>query len=437
MISKRNLMKPMMTKSYSEPIITQSTSKIQSDPNTNNLSQPNTNPTANRNGKRDRSALNFASSSRQLPSHHPSFIHPFLQSPSSLSYSTNCFTFSVNPQPVLTTPNPTPSPSSSSSHPQSLMVMTRPSDPKHPIIKSNKLTDNLKSPSTPSGFWSDIKKTIEQYDPSELDEIETDELQERQSKRRKSVACTILDSALEVALFTSAIGYVAFQLWKGNRLNESPSQTRLPRTPVLPTSPPPPYEQYTSLPIPAESSTPVRPRLMSKRSSQRKVTHIHTPRTPRNPRSYQSTLPTKPIPTQSIESITESFHQQLKLNEEEDLMGEFIPSMKNYILPPTPLMEEPIGIIDTNEEDDLEILAFKDKIQSLIKSGHAALASKPSLSDESGSITHQTLNQFDHQFHQFNLDHTQPLHKKPNEIIVLENALDQTLKRTGKSWWET
>ncbi|KAH9812859.1 hypothetical protein DFH28DRAFT_1084220 [Melampsora americana] len=410
---------------------------------------------ANSNGKRDRTtfithskAIHLNSSSSHSTSHH---------SPNSFSFS-----FRTNPQPFIT------STSASSSHDQhqqhqqhqqqqqpSLMMINSSdsNSSKNPTIKPKQINHLKPNPNESphsihqkkTGFSSEIKNTLE----TDFDFERENENQERQSKRRKGVAGTILDSAIEMALFTSAMGYAAFQLWKGNPISESPSQSRLPLRPVLPSSPPPPYEPSSNLLTPHHPSTvsqnfPARPRLNSNRSSQRKVTHIHVSR-PRNLKPYHSTTSiVNPTFSEPIQTISEGIHQKLKLNqegseeEEEDLMGDFIPSINHYI-PPTPtLIEEPL---DQAIREDLEVLAFKDKIQELIKSGHDALASKPMISNEIDCIPSSEPNPFEnsHQsnHHHHHHHHQNRLPNQSNEIILLENALDQTLKRNTKSWWET
>ncbi|KAG0149232.1 hypothetical protein CROQUDRAFT_339091 [Cronartium quercuum f. sp. fusiforme G11] len=269
------------------------------------------------------------------------------------------------------------------------------------------------------GLWPHTKACQNETDPDP--EIE------RASKRRKGVAGTIistaLDAAFDAAIFTSAVGYAAFQIWRGKPLDE-PSHTRLPAP--VPRSPPPPYEQCSTPlppPLPRSRPTPV------KRASfaPRKVTHIHVPRS-RPAKPYLSSTSSTLIPNFTLESLNINSPTSTPGSEpapeeqEEDLMADFVPSFSHYV-PPPPVPDEPV---DTELETDEELVAWKNQIQGLIRSGEAALAAMPEL---------PIAPEIEPELQQMVVKEERV--KRSEEVQILERALDQTARGTGRNWWET
>ncbi|KAI7965657.1 hypothetical protein MJO29_001405 [Puccinia striiformis f. sp. tritici] len=242
-------------------------------------------------------------------------------------------------------------------------------------------------------------------------------------KRRKGVAGAILSTALDAALFTSAIGYAAYQFWRGKDLDEEEEESSIQPSSspkailtksdhhnhhqTLSSPPPPPYEpRQPDVQVAAEPRQP--PVQLSRRSlrsttSRPSSSRPHSSRpTPQEPINFilrpnhhhhhhrhhhqrrESAAHRVLVPTRGSSYRTEV--------EDDILMGDFVCSLDTYIpSPPEEHYEQDQGNdIDDDEEDDEEMKAFKAQIQGLIQQGQAALASRPTMSYDSINQSTQT-----------------------------------------------
>lgn len=364
------------------------------------------------------------------------------------------------------TSSPSPQPSSPSflKHPSSSFQVDSPSS--QPVAAENLMSlcqqysySHLNSPAL--DYFGKAKEVVSTHTrtirsglglgsdskPKE-DEQDLEPETERATKRRKGVAGSIISTALDVAIdaaiFTSAVGCkpvclplpfsvniqlilrfysdAAFQIWRGKPLEE-PVRPQLP-SPV-PLTPPPPYERCPS--------SPPRPRpspITRTPSSQRKVTHVHVSR-PRPSRSYLSSNSSicSSIPNFTLDSLnlnTPTTRTPAQAPEDDDdLMGDFVPSFSHYV-PPPPVPEEPV---DVELEADEELVAWKNQIRGLIRSGEAALAAPaadiPALVEPEPESTPARTSMKVERL------------KRSEEIQILERALDQTMKGSGRKWWES
>lgn len=235
-------------------------------------------------------------------------------------------------------------------------------------------------------------------------------------KRRKGVAGTILSTAIDAALFTSAIGYAAYQFWCGKSFEEeektlslkSSSPKSIPNPannlnlfhPSSSSSPPPPpyeprieaLESDTTPPISQhQTQTPIR---STSSLSNRSTLRLHPTRQTRSHRTNTCSdsinfilRPRNPIDLtqfQSNRSSPPSSSARIGHDDDSDLMSDFVSSL-NLTSYPTRSTQQPA--IEPNEEaeddededqdDDEELKAFQAQIQGLIKEGQAALASRP------------------------------------------------------------
>ncbi|MBW0532399.1 hypothetical protein O181_072114 [Austropuccinia psidii MF-1] len=226
-------------------------------------------------------------------------------------------------------------------------------------------------------------------------------------KRRKGVAGVILSTALDAALFTSAVGYAAYQLWCGKRLEEDDTQD----TQLLPhflRSPPPPY-------------APCDPNLRTRPTQRRPAASRSSSRLPRRQPLSQNAA------SDSINFILrpESLkHESIQTVEGDDLMSDFVSSLKPYEPPPNLIEND-----DDEEDDDEEMKAFKAQIKGLIQDGQAALASRPQappLSIQPQSFPNPAT-----------LEATVAAKMSTDENVkILQSALEHAAKGTNRNWWE-
>ncbi|KAI9611549.1 hypothetical protein H4Q26_008503 [Puccinia striiformis f. sp. tritici PST-130] len=300
-------------------------------------------------------------------------------------------------------------------------------------------------------------------------------------KRRKGVAGAILSTALDAALFTSAIGYAAYQFWRGKDLDEEEEESSIqpsssPKailTNLIITTITKPYHLLHPHLTTTLRSTTSRP------SSSRPHSSRPTPQEPINfilrPNHHhhhhhhhhqrrESAAHRVLVPTRGSSYRTEV--------EDDILMGDFVCSLDTYIpSPPEEHYEQDQGNdIDDDEEDDEEMKAFKAQIQGLIQQGQAALASRPTMSydsinqstqtptitsssSSSDSLVSQHLDYNHHhlnrsvnvsmssQNHSDSRDHHHPnqqLQKQPvdENVRLLQLALEKAASKPKTNWWE-
>ncbi|PLW21720.1 hypothetical protein PCASD_16688 [Puccinia coronata f. sp. avenae] len=281
------------------------------------------------------------------------------------------------------------------------------------------------------------------------------------NKRRKGVAGAILSTALDAALFTSAIGYAAYQFWTGKRLEEDEEEYSLQLSPKsistqssdrqlknLSSPPPPPYEPRHQPSQHAEpeqqsqqavrrarlrsfTSRPPTSRLSSSRPST-SLSHTTNTHEPINfilrptPHPLQFPLPSEPRRTA----------------EQESLMADFVCSLDPYIPPPLdPSLEAEEEEAEGDGDDDAEMRAFKAQIRGLILEGQAALASRPAIPEpsipptpgpdqknvSSGLLCSSSITPAITSSNRTHVD---------ENIRLLQLALDKASSKPQSNWWE-
>ncbi|EFP85699.1 uncharacterized protein PGTG_11028 [Puccinia graminis f. sp. tritici CRL 75-36-700-3] len=303
--------------------------------------------------------------------------------------------------------------------------------------------------------------------------------QQPSKKRRKGVAGAILSTALDAALFTSAIGYAAYQFWCGKPLEQeqeensfvqhpSPklsiftkSSSKIPTTTATTNTPatnladhleppPPPYEPRQAEPPPEQLSAPLlrRPRLRSTTS------RLHSARSTgpvTHPSSINFVL--RPLHDPSLAQLPQSPPPppppppRRSLPQNDELMADFVCSLDPYIPPLTPHHDEQEEEED-EDDDDPEMKAFKAQIQGLIRQGQSALASRPPTLSNDDLHHHPTTtpSPFAHTPALLNPPHLRnilPPSSKISEsttadsnLRLLHLALDKAAAKPASNWWE-
>lgn len=281
----------------------------------------------------------------------------------------------------------------------------------------------------------------------------TEDYHQPPKKRHKGVAGAILSTALDAALFTSAIGYAAYQFWTGKRLEDDEEEGSLQLSPKsvttksshsrsLSSPPPPPYEPRQSGVQQAEPSNAARrARLRSNNSRRPVMTSLPQLAVAHQPINFVLRPPAHPL-----HSNRSTGPQTRTPEQEEFLMADFVCSLDAHIPPPIEQSLQAEGEEEeANEEgeDDAEMRAFKTQIRGLILEGQAALASRPRISDlpiqsppplhksfshsPSSSISPPTITANHQQHHHHQLD---------DNIKLLQLALDKASSKLQSNWWE-
>ncbi|WAQ85469.1 hypothetical protein PtA15_6A97 [Puccinia triticina] len=297
---------------------------------------------------------------------------------------------------------------------------------------------------------------------------EKEQQQQPAKKRRKGVA-GILSTALDAALFTSAIGYAAYQFWCGRTLAEdeqdphsfvapisprpipakpspsSPASTHAAHPAahqILSSPPPPPYEpRQADHPAPPHPP-PRRPRLRASVSRLHPASRPAPPGPPafRPPINFvlqPSAAAAMPAPRRTANPTR---HHRLPVRRhtaqiDDELMADFVCSLDPYVPPPSdPLSPEHANDPEEeDEEDDPEMRAFKAQIQGLIVQGQAALASRPPLLPPIPNSHSPLLPPS---------PSASPAHRRSQShtldpsLSLLQHALDNAASRPATNWWE-
>jgi len=272
-------------------------------------------------------------------------------------------------------------------------------------------------------------------------------------KRHKGVAGAILSTALDAALFTSAIGYAAYQFWTGKRLEDDEEEGTLQLSPKsittksshphsLSSPPPPPYEpRQSDVPQAEPSNAARRARLRSNNSRRPMMTSLSQPAVVHEPINFVLRPPAPPLRSDRLTGPRRRTPEQ-----EESLMADFVCSLDAYIPPSIDQSLQAEEEEEANEEgeDDAEMRAFKTQIRGLILEGQAALASRPRISDlpiqsppplhksfshsSSSSTSPPTTTANHHQQHHH--------HQLDDNIKLLQLALDKASSKPQSNWWE-
>ncbi|GAA5934475.1 hypothetical protein JCM10213_001991 [Rhodosporidiobolus nylandii] len=224
-------------------------------------------------------------------------------------------------------------------------------------------------------------------------------------KRRKGMLGTALSTALDAAIFSAALSYSAYQLWRQPPTSEElelhlcqkrltdghDEQLALPSPSV---EAPPPYSAALSpRPQPAEAPASFRPSPFSGRASpsqipRRAVRHVHEPR-PRSSLRSSSVRPTPAMGEETARGEEFTFAPPAPLPQQNDPFAALLsrrgplPEFQPYNSPRRSQGGPPGGIAeeDESEEDDLaeddEMRAVGERLRSLIETGRDALVARP------------------------------------------------------------
>lgn len=112
-------------------------------------------------------------------------------------------------------------------------------------------------------------------------------------------------------------------------------------------------------------------------------------------------------------------------------MGDFVSSLDRLVQPTSPPPEEVLE--DEELDEDEEVVAFKAKIQTLILSGQAALASRPDPASLVATETEAVGTASSHR-----CDPSRRARDKTStEVQILSRALAQTARGPARNWWES
>ncbi|KAK4692340.1 hypothetical protein P7C70_g9152, partial [Phenoliferia sp. Uapishka_3] len=196
------------------------------------------------------------------------------------------------------------------------------------------------------------------------------------NKKRKGIAGAVLSTALDAAIFTTALGYSAYQLWKnppssGNEdidfILAARSRSRL--------EAPPPYAEHANSPphtrpsqiprrIVRHAHSPI-PRLTSRRSNNGS--------TSTSPSHYTLAIP-KDHPDEDDDDTGSM--KGFRFSPQLEALPKFHPFRKfSGIAPPPGLMNGECE--DEEEEEDEEMNAVAERLKNLIDAGRDALMSGP------------------------------------------------------------
>ncbi|GAA5918340.1 hypothetical protein JCM5296_005516 [Sporobolomyces johnsonii] len=236
-------------------------------------------------------------------------------------------------------------------------------------------------------------------------EVEHDDDEDgRQKKRRKGMLGTALSTALDAAVFASALSYSAYQLWKNPPTHDDiDAHLRQKRIAAGPNSPlqeaPPPYHEINpSQPVPhphprtTDQTRPFSPtRVQSPSLSSylpgspsqipRRIRHAHEPRPRPSPRPSFT-----PIDAPSLSAKPST--SQLPYDPLASLAGgplpDFQPLSSPRIRGSASIDSEQLssGAMEDNDDDedldgDPEMQAVSERLKALIEMGRDALVSRP------------------------------------------------------------
>ncbi|GAA5957485.1 hypothetical protein JCM3765_001158 [Sporobolomyces pararoseus] len=259
-------------------------------------------------------------------------------------------------------------------------------------------TDTL---STSEGSPNGSKRVRELSTTSEETDGEPD-----RKKRKRGIVGTVLGTALDAAVFSTALGYSAYQLWKNpptkddvDALTQRKQQLMLADRPHSSTSTlveaPPPYsEQSTHEPRKEliESSSRPRQSVLASSPSQipRRIRHAHESRPRLSARSSTSSPSSSTTSTLANDSrsASETFSTTPEWTPRDplaNLPSVPLPEFQPYSSPKFNSSFDP-EFTTTNQEcqeeeeefeEDEEMKAVSDRLKNLIETGREALASRP------------------------------------------------------------
>ncbi|GAA5993313.1 hypothetical protein JCM11641_001453 [Rhodosporidiobolus odoratus] len=210
-------------------------------------------------------------------------------------------------------------------------------------------------------------------------------------KRRKGVLGTAVSTALDAAIFASAVAYSAYRLWKHPLTSEDlEAHLRLKRLTAEPEGAaplpqaaieaPPPYSESASRQ--PSSHTSSNPATASPSHIPRRLRHVHEPR----PRTTSRSSFTRPPPIATSTESHGGFDPFASLAR--DPLPEFQPynSPRRSVLSPASEsagFSPALGVVENEEEElsdldeDDEMRAVGEQLRTLIESGREALVARP------------------------------------------------------------
>ncbi|KAI8461636.1 hypothetical protein BY996DRAFT_6655214 [Phakopsora pachyrhizi] len=258
------------------------------------------------------------------------------------------------------------------------------------------------------------------------------------TKRRKGVASTILSTALDAALLTSAVGYAAYQFWFGKGIkDEAEDRSRILNNCLSRSSPPPPYQPRDP------QSRPNRPqlkrppiqsqnRLRTQQSQQISTTTRHpsrsTPFQRKTSLSSSNFVLRAPLEAHGRNNRTKDLTCSCRTSYEQNQRSINERTCKYHEMKNKGAREELEEDEDDDEDDNEQMKAFKAQIKGLIQDGQAALASRPDC------VEIENDNQFRTQTQNRVTDSNN--HQTDENVKILQSALEQAASSSKKNWWE-
>ncbi|POW01628.1 hypothetical protein PSHT_12444 [Puccinia striiformis] len=264
-------------------------------------------------------------------------------------------------------------------------------------------------------------------------------------KRRKGVAGAILSTALDAALFTSAIGYAAYQFWRGKDLDEEEEESSIQPSSspkailtksdhhnhhqTLSSPPPPPYEpRQPDVQVAAEPRQP--PVQLSRRSlrsttSRPSSSRPHSSRpTPKNHQLHSSSQPPSPPPSPSSSTARERSPSCPRANERLELQNR-----SQAALASRPTM----SYDSINQSTQTPTITSSSSSSDSLVSQH--LDYNHHHLNRSVNVSMSSQNHSDSRDHHH---HNQQLQKQPvdENVRLLQLALEKAASKPKTNWWE-